>query len=239
MLVYPQLSQFPIRKKKRLRTVVNQMADGRTISLTDPSGAVTEWNLTYRDLTDDDAAALSQFFLAAEGTLNGFTFLDPTANLLSWSEKLDHSGWTRGPLLTVAGRSVVNGGGAPQSITQTLPAPSGYVYCLSASLRSEAPVTVTMLAGGHRSARALTTSWSRVAFAATGDPIFGLELPAGASIEVNGMQVEAQTGASMYRPSTVGGIIAEARFRDDFLAITATGVNRHAATVNIIHANHL
>jgi len=32
MLVYPQLSQFPIRKKKRLRTVVNQMADGRTIS---------------------------------------------------------------------------------------------------------------------------------------------------------------------------------------------------------------
>ena len=98
-LAYPQLSQFPIRKQKRVRTVVNRMADGHVLKLTDPAAAVTEWNLAYRDLTDQDAAALQQIFLAAEGTLNGFTFLDPTANLLAWSGKLDHPAWTRGPML--------------------------------------------------------------------------------------------------------------------------------------------
>jgi hypothetical protein len=238
-LAYPQLSQFPIRKQKRVRTVANRLADGRAIKLCDAAAAVTEWNLAYRDLTDQDAAALQQIFLAAEGTLNGFTFLDPAANLLAWSDKLDHPVWTRGPMLSVSGRHLVNGGGAPQSITQTLAAPPGYLYCLSAAVRAAQPCTVSLLVGAHRLTRPVTTAWARLAFAAEGAPVFGLELPAGAAIEVNGFQVEGQGGASTYKPSSTGGVYEDARFGDDVLAITATGVNRHAATVNIIHADHL
>ena len=42
MLVYPQLgtgalSQFPVRKTRRTRTVVNRAADGSTIKLADPA----------------------------------------------------------------------------------------------------------------------------------------------------------------------------------------------------------
>jgi hypothetical protein len=39
--------------------------------------------------------------------------------------------------------------------------------------------------------------------------------------------------------STAGGVYQNARFRDDELAVTTTGVNRHSCTVNIIHVNHL
>jgi hypothetical protein len=78
-LVYPQLatgalSQFPVRKKRRARTVINRSADGSTVKLADPACEVTEWNLTYADLSDQEAATLQSFFAAAEGSLNGFVF---------------------------------------------------------------------------------------------------------------------------------------------------------------------
>src|SRR3954468_15135877 len=106
MLVYPQLesgalSQFPVVKTRRTRTVINRASDGSTIRLADPAGEITEWLLVYKDLSDDEAGALRGFFDAAEGTLQGFTFLDPAGNLLAWSERLDDDVWQRDPLLTV------------------------------------------------------------------------------------------------------------------------------------------
>ena len=81
MLVYPQLatgalSQFPVQKRHRLRTVVNTSLDGRPIKLADPGAEITEWQLAYAGLTDAEVAALQEFLAATEGTLTGFTFLD-------------------------------------------------------------------------------------------------------------------------------------------------------------------
>ena len=75
-----------------------------------------------------------EFFRAAEGTLNGFTFLDPTGNLLAWSDQLDNAVWQKDPLLTLTGGvadpqggtlgwRLSNGGGAGQGLGQTLAAP--------------------------------------------------------------------------------------------------------------------
>src|SRR5471032_310348 len=171
MLVYPQLgtgalSQFPVRKNHRMRTVVNAAPDGSSVKLADPNGEVTEWQLPYSDLSDGEIGALEQFFAAAEGTLNGFTFLDPTANLLAWSGKLDENAWAPGPLLTVSGGigdptggtqawRLTNTGAGSQGITQTLPAPAGYVYCLSAYVRTAQAITATMLIGSGRADRAI------------------------------------------------------------------------------------
>jgi hypothetical protein len=260
MLVYPQLgsgalSQFPVRRRRKLRTVANYTADGRAIKLPDPAGAVTEWSLQYSGLTDDEAAALEQFFAAAEGTLNGFTFLDPTSNLLAWSDHLNEAAWQRGPLVTVAdGISDPNGGtrawhaantgGGAQTIGQTIAAPAGYLYCLSAYARSTQAVTVTMLLGANRTDKEIGAQWTRIVAAAHGDPAtesitLGLELPAGAAIDVFGIQAEPQGGASAYQSSTSGGVYENARLRDDALTIVDTDVNCHSCTVNIIHANHL
>jgi hypothetical protein len=260
MLVYPQLGtgalgQFPIRKQRRARTVVNAAADGSSFKLADPAGTTTEWTLAYACLTDGEKAALEQFFAAAEGTLNGFTFLDPTANLLSWSGKLDEAVWARDPLVSVAigmadpaGGSgawrMANPGAAAQAISQTLAAPGGYLYCVSAYVRAEAVSTATMLLGNSRGEQAVQTQWRRIAFAGNGDATaesirFGLEIPAGATVDVFGIQVEPQSGASVYRASTTGGVYENARLRDDELSITTTGPNYHSCTVNIIHVNHI
>src|SRR4029077_14220708 len=104
MLIFQQLgsgalSQFPVQKRRRLRTVLNAAGDGRAIKLADPAGEFTEWGLAYGHLTDDEVSALQQFYITAEGTLNGFTFVDPTSNLLAWSDQLSNSVWQPGPFL--------------------------------------------------------------------------------------------------------------------------------------------
>jgi hypothetical protein len=238
-----------------LRTVANASLDGRPIKLSDPGAEITEWQLAYAGLTDDEVAALQQFFAATEGTLNSFTFLDPTANLFAWSDELDNAAWAKEPFLLVAGGiadpaggtngwHLTDSGGAAQNISQTLSAPAGYVYCLSAFARSTQPIAATLLHGTNRADRTLGTNWRRLVFTASGDTAaesiaFGVELPAGASADVFGLQVEPQAGASIYKATTTGGVYQGARFRDDALSIITTGVNCHSATVNIIHANHL
>src|SRR5579871_3778457 len=185
MLVYPQLttgavSQFPVTKRRHLRTVVNRAADGSTVKFADPNGEYTEWILSYSQLSDSEISALEQFFIAAEGTLNSFTFLDPTANLLAWSDRLDNPVWAVGPALTIAGAAadpmgganawqVSNAGAGAQSFVQTIPAPGGYLYCLSLYLRCASTSIVTLLLGSQRSPCAVTPSWSRFVFAAAGD----------------------------------------------------------------------
>src|ERR1043166_2575406 len=98
-LVFPELSQFPIRKTLRSRTVVNEAADGSTVRLADPAGGSIEWRLDYVGLSDDEGALLEEFFADAEGSLNGFTFLDPMGNLLANSGRLDADVWQRDPML--------------------------------------------------------------------------------------------------------------------------------------------
>ena len=125
MLTYPQLTQFPIVKRIRRRTVVNRAADGRSVKIADAAGEITEWRLRYTELSDAEAGTLRDFFVAAEGTLNEFTFLDPTANLLARSDELEAPVWLKGPLLAVSGGRLTNTGGGPQRIAQTIAAPAG------------------------------------------------------------------------------------------------------------------
>ena len=260
MLVYPQLgtgaiSQFPVKKQRRLRTVLNTAADGSSVKLSDVNAEYTEWSLQYTQLSDTELATLQQFFSAAEGTLNAFTFLDPTSNLLAWSDHLDNAVWVPGPLLQLTGGRadpagdtrawhLNNAGAGAQSILQTISAPTEYLYCLSAYVRSAQTSTVTLLLGSQRAALTISPYWSRIVFAASGDPAqesigFGLEVPAGAAVDVYGMQAEPQAAASVYKPSTSGGVYENARLRDDVLTITSTDVNRHSCKVNIYYAKHL
>jgi hypothetical protein len=260
MLVYPQLtsgalSQFPAIRRRRLRTIVNAADDGSSVKLGDAGAATTEWQLSYTGLSDAELAALQQFFLSTEGSLNGFTFLDPSANLLAWSEMLTNSAWSAAPLLTLQsgvpdaaggqnGWQLSNTGGGPQALSQTLNAPAGYGYCFSVYVRAAQPSSVTLTLGGNRTVYAVGTAWARIVASGSGDAngasvAFGIEIPAGAAIDVFGPQVEAQGAPSVYQTSTTGGVYPNARFRDDAFSLTTQGANRHSATVNIVYANHL
>jgi hypothetical protein len=242
MLTYPQLAHFPIVKRRRRRTVVNRMADGRSIKMADGAGEVTEWRLEYADLSDAEAGVLQTFFAEAEGSLQEFRFVDPTANLLAWSGRPEEAVWSKGPLLTASATNGVwslrNAGAGPQAITQTIEAPPEFVYCFSVYARGSG--TVKMVAGDQAVEHAIGAEWRRLKMAVTvAETTFGLEAPAGASVEVRGMQVEAQANASAARESTSGGVYDGARLRDDSLEMVATGVNRNSCTVNIVHAKHI
>jgi hypothetical protein len=257
--MYPQLTtgayaQFPVAKLRRTRTVTNAAADGSSIKLADPNGAITEWQLRYTGLSDADLSNLQQFFAAAEGSLNGFTFLDPVGNLLAWSEDLTNAVWTPGPLLAVdsavtdpLGRTnafrLTNSGQGAQNLSQTLNVPAGYIYSLSVYVQATQPTTVTLLLGSNRATATAGPNWSRVSVTGRGDPaaasiVFGIELPTGA-VSVFGPQVEPQPAPSAYQKSTTGGVYVDARFGDDTLSFSTTHVNHHSATINIVYANHI
>ena len=253
MAIYPQLAtgalcQFPVRKMRRTRTVVNRSADGSLIKLSDPAGEITEWQLSYSDLSDDEIDSLRDFFKSVEGTLMGFTFLDPTGNLLSFSNQLDAQVWQRDPMLTVTAEGEIwhlaNSGAAGQAIWQTIQAPGEYLYSISAYVRATSAGEVGLIIGSQNIARPVTTAWNRMTAAAVSEVSaesvrFGLEVPAGVNLDVYGLQVEAQGGVSSPRASTRGGVYIDAHLASDELKITCTGVNRHSCTVNVIHGNRI
>jgi hypothetical protein len=257
--MYPQLttgaySQFPLRKQRRTRTVTNMAADGSSIKLADPNGALAEWQLRYEGLSDTELGNLLKFFAASEGSLNGFTFLDPAGNLLAWSEDLTNAVWEAGPFLARASGvtdplgganafNLTNSGEGAQSITQTLNVPTGYTYTLSVYVQAAQPTTVTLQLGAISAQATAVPGWTRISVTGSGDPaaasiLFGVELPPGV-IGVFGPQVEVQAEPSAYQKSTTGGVYQDARFGDDTFSFATTDVNKHSVTVNIVYANHL
>src|ERR1041385_6172370 len=162
---FPQLltgasSQYPIQKRRQTRTIRNQCLDGREIKLADPMASSIEWQLKYQELVDAEIGSLLDFFMRAEGTLGTFTFLDPTDNLLAWSEKFDEAAWQQDPLLQLSsgvddpfgGSSafhVANPAGAPLQLKQTLNVPAGYDYSLSIWVHNKQSGTVTLFRAGE------------------------------------------------------------------------------------------
>jgi hypothetical protein len=229
--------------------------DGRSIRWADPAGTVTEWELQYSELSDEEAEALETFFLNVEGPLGSFTFLDPAGNLLCWSEDLTQPAWAKDPLLTVTGDVVdawggqtafrlQSGSGANLRVQQTLEAPASYFYTMSLYARSSEPSQVTLVRGSDSLACRVTADWRRLAFSGNSQNAaetiaFGVQLRPGGTVEVCGLQVEAQPGASPYKKSGArGGVYPDARLQGDSLDITTEGPNRHACVLQVLHADH-
>lgn len=256
MLIYPQLTsgaltQFPVQKTAFQRTVVNTMADGSSIRVADPSGASVEWQLSYAEISDTELSNLQSFFASAAGSLEPFTFLDPSGNLLAWSEDLLNAAWALDPFLTPSPNvadplgggnawQLVNAGAGSQGITQTLNAPAGYTYTFSLYASAAAATTIQIQLAGLTLAAPLAAGWTRFSLTGSGvsgaeSVVFGIEVPAGATVNVFGPQAEAQAAASVYQTSTTGGVYAHARFRDDVFTFTSTDVGRSSVTVNITY----
>ena len=259
MLYYPQLptgaiAQYPISRNNIRRTVANTLADGTQITMADPGAAAVSWTLTYAHLTTSELNALTQLFAAAQGRWQTFTFLDPTDNLLNWSEDLSQADWRADPLLTISsgfpdavggtsGWRLVNTAQGNQQMVQTLAIPPSYQYCFSLYVRSDAPCPFSAAVNGALLGASATTSWTRLVFpvrsgAGSGNVAVGVSLPAGGSLYVFGLQLEAQGGAGGYKVTeSTAGVYAHSRFDQDVLTTTAAGVGQFSATVKIAAGN--
>ena len=260
MLYYPQLTtgaiaQFPIKKRLIRRTAKTFASGASSLKLADADLSLAEWDLTYTGLSDAELQSMQDLFSVTRGRLLTFLFLDPTDNLLAWSESLTKSAWTKDPLLTLsegvedhAGSTravrLSNAGGAVQSLSQTVNVPGWYRYCFSLFVRSEVEFAFTLgltNADGQPSASfEAIPEWRRHFFSAAiaglaEDLTVRLELPAGAALECFGLQVEAQPGASPYKKTGEnGGVYPAARFAEDHLTHTTNIQNDHDLRVRVI-----
>jgi hypothetical protein len=255
MSFFPQVgagsvAQFPVSRSRRWRAIVNQMESSEVIMLPDANAGQIQWKLSYQDLAAAEVQSLSNMFNASQGAFAPFTFIDPLANLLGWSESLSQPAWQVGLLQTAAGvtdplgtlraSSVTNPSPGTQALQQSLGVSGDYVACFSAYLRSNMAGTVTLQRDGTALAVALSSAWQRVflngkGVSGTAQSTFSLVLPAGLTIEVWGLQVEPQPYPSGYKVTTAAlGIYEETYFGDDELKITSTDTDFSSCEITLM-----
>lgn len=260
MLVFPQLTtgaaaQYPVARTSVTRTVVNALADGSAVIFADADAGMRRWELRSAGLTLIEWTAIDTLFQTVAGRYANFTFLDPAGNLLLRSEEFGEPEWNNSaliqltpgvgdPLGTTRATQVVNAGSAAGAVAQTLAVPGNFRYTLSAWVKTTSTSNVTLsatTAGGSATLMiALSSPWERVSLDVdlglnTDSVVFGVELDAGAIVDLFGMQVEAQLGASDYkRTEGSGGVHAAARFAEDFLTATARGTDMFDAVIRIV-----
>lgn len=259
MLYFPQLtsgavSQLPVTQRTIIRTVSNELAGGDTIRMADPNDGIMRWQLQYSNLTDTEWLAIEQLFEAAEGRLTTFTFLDPTNNLLSWSEDWTKAVWTADPLLQIVtgigdplgGNNAVqltNSAQTTERVLQSIAGASSFQYCFSVYLRSDVAAVIQLVASATGQDSLVSVSigptWVRAVRSGSlsvnqGSIAFGVQLPAGARIDAFGAQVEAQPAPGQYKKTTDrGGVYVNARFDSDALVCSKDAANQNSAVFTL------
>jgi hypothetical protein len=257
MQIFPQLTTgalalYPVTKQELQRTVVNVLADGSAVVYADPDGAIAGWSLRATGLTLAEWIAIESLFQQTAGMAGTFTFLDPVGNLLLQSENFSAGAWTNGALVqltagiadpfgTTRATRLVNMGQAAAGVMQILNVPGDFQYCLSVWVRSTSGSAVTLAAANTSKSFRAGTQWKRVYFssnpgqAGATTVTFGAQLAAGGSVELFGMQAEAQLGPSDYKiTSAVGGVYPKARFGSDQITVTAQGADVYDAVFQIV-----
>jgi hypothetical protein len=255
MSFYPQIgagsvAQFPVSRSRRWRAIANNLEDGEMIMVPDTTAGQIEWKLSYQDLTNMEVQNITALFNASQGAFAAFTFIDPMANLLGWSEGLSQPGWQVGLLQTTAGMtdplgterawSVANPNSAGQTLQQTLGIPGDYVACFSAYLWSSVAGTVTLQRDGKQVTVNVGPAWTRAYVSGLGtggaaQSTFSIALAAGQTIDVWGLQVEAQPYPSVCkRTSSALGIYQSTYFDNDELTITSTSVGLSSCQIALM-----
>lgn len=260
MLYYPQLTtgavcQFPVSRRTRTRTITNELLGGDSIRMADAAAGSVGWQLQYTSLSDAEWSSIEHLFEAAEGRLGSFTFLDPTDNLLMWSEDWTRAVWTAGPLLQVgtgitdpvgtnSACQITNTSQTTQRLTQTITGASWFQYCYSVYLRSDTLCAVQLVisTNGEESLDSIVVgpAWRRAvkrgSLSAQQDGIsFGIQLPAGNRVAGFGAQVEAQAAAGYYKKTIdLGGVYSNTRFDSDALSRRTDGPNQNSCALNLV-----
>jgi hypothetical protein len=258
MSVFPQLSsgamaQFPFQRRTGFRTLVNRAADGAEIRAADVDFEERVWLLSANELSDQEWQDIEDLFAQVEGRLQSFLFLEPGANLLSWSEQLSNTAWNKDVGLAVADgqgdplgtmrASRITGGGTALSVTQSLSVPASFRYAGSVWARTaQSGVLLQVDDGISQFVQAAVDSsnqWRRYSVgynltSATGSVVFRIVVPAGATVDLFGPQLEAQAAPSAYKQTLEqAGVYPNARFDQDALGDRLIGVGRHSGEIRI------
>ncbi len=182
-----------------------------------------------------------------------FLFLEPGANLLSWSEQFSNAVWTKGAGLTVVGgqpdpsggaaAAQLTDGGSASFLGQTLNIPAAFRYGASVWARTTSVGTKLRLSdtGGLLAETTFDSNneWRRYSISSQLASLselteYSIVVPAAASVDIYGPQLEGQPSASLYkRTLKQAGLYPGARFDMDVLADRAMGVDQHSGVIRI------
>ncbi len=258
-LFFPQLTsgalaQYPVKKTKLVRTIKNVLPDGSMLLRPDPDGGHLVWQLVYTGLETPDIRALQEHFASCGGPFRAFTFIDPTENMLEWSSDLASPPWQSPSLLQIqsglgdpeggtAGFTVTNVGQATIQLSQTLPVPAAYQYCLSLYAMSAQPFKISLTRSGpsaqETASFAVGPEWGRIVSSGQLDDAgtqftVGINLPAGQQVGLYGVQLEPQVSPSRYRPTAgMGGVFASAHWGVDQLTTVAEAPGLYSTSFSI------
>ena len=258
--IFPQLSsgaltQYPLRIREEIRTVINQTADGRRRRYSDPGASTQTWEVSLSRLSDAEWAAIENLFRECEGRRHSFLFLDPWANLITASESYSNSVWAKDPGIGLSeglidpeggtrATQITNVSGTLQTLRQSIAIPASFQYSFSVYARSTAPTQLRLIVStdGNFAERLfeLSTDWQRYslfsAMSATTESVeIAIQLSMGTTIELFGAQMEAQPAPSPYQRTALRtGRYPEARFAADTLTQVSTDPGEHSTTIRIV-----
>lgn len=258
-LFFPQLStgamvQYPIKKTRLYRTIQNVMPDGSMIVLADTPATKLIWDLRFEDLAVVDISALQTFFQACCGPYHAFTFIDPTDNMFASSTDLTASAWLTDTGIQITPNAtdpsggsqafvVTNTASAPQSISQLVPVPSGYQYCLSVFVSSVQAGNITLFRQGAAASAAdelqVGPNWTRTISSGrlsdSGTQLTaGVRLAPGQQLTLFGLQLEPQIEPARYRATFAsGGVYSTAHWASNSLGIVSTAPGLFSAAAQI------
>ena len=250
-LVFPQLrsgavSSYPVQKKLRFRTVLNVTPGKEQIRYFDPGFQECEWVLSYESLEDDELNTLANFFDRCQGQLRSFTFCEPDANLLQWSERLTDAPWQADPLLVVdfCGNATFRLKNTSQTwagLSQVASVPRDYELCfaLQTHSRSRTSVRLSVESGRVSTYDAVSTNdWQDTWVAHQSDDIAArcrIEIPAGAELEVRMPRLSPQRFPGSYRRTdTNSGLSHSARFASDSIRVATTRAGSHNLLLRVV-----
>lgn len=102
------IARYPLARQRMYSTKQIDFADFSRQTASLLSNPLMTWDVTLSELTDQETAALSQFFDLQKGSAGTFTFIDPWDNLLKYSEMFENSAWTLGAGMLVGSNYVLN-----------------------------------------------------------------------------------------------------------------------------------
>jgi hypothetical protein len=243
------VAQFPLTRSRYWRSIANVLESGERITLADPYANQIGWQLTYQDLSDAEVQKVTDLFNSCQGSAAMFSFADPTAHLIGWSEDLTRPDWQAGLLVATAGVadplgtqrawSLANNTTGVLSLQQTLGLSGDYVACFSVWLRAAASTTVGLQRDSTLNTVAAGTAWTRVFVNGQGtggaaNSTFAIAVNPGTQIQIFGPQAEVQPYPSLYKASaTARGLYPKTRFAADELNIVSTSVGLSSCQITL------
>ncbi len=248
MATYPAtgrgaVCQFPLDRERAWRMVETE-SGGSARERRKEKGRTIVWRLRYEDLSDVEAMALEQFYVARRGGLEAFTFVDPLANALAGSENPGAAAWQGTGAGTVPAGSEYEGHAvllmsSGQRLEQSVEVAAGLPYCASVWVRGGAggrfrtdmagnPVEITLHGGWQRSWAAMEAAGSDGVVPAR------FENTGAGAVEIAGLCVEAQAYPGEARASGGGKCLYRAaRFGEGGMRVIPEGPNRNTVVVAI------